>query len=236
MSRINTDQIASNSGGTTALTIADSGNVGIGTASPSQKVTVDGGLLEVRSGNSLMLRPTDNGWDFRIKTTGVNLDFHSGGNLTTPKVSILNAGGLTFNGDTAAANALDDYEEGTWTAAFSAGGGSITINSSSGAYTKIGRQVTVTGNLTVTSVSSPSGDCGITGLPFAAGSSTGFRSTASLWLNALNSTTGKTIQARIDGGSSTLYIFDLAGGTSGGAAAYFKASSTMHISLTYFTA
>jgi hypothetical protein len=32
-------------------------------------------------------------------------------------------GGLTFNGtDTAAANALDDYEEGTWTMGVSFGG------------------------------------------------------------------------------------------------------------------
>ena len=28
-------------------------------------------------------------------------------------------GGITFNGDTAAANALDDYEEGSWTPSFS---------------------------------------------------------------------------------------------------------------------
>jgi hypothetical protein len=27
--------------------------------------------------------------------------------------------GITFNGDTAAANELDDYEEGTWTGAIS---------------------------------------------------------------------------------------------------------------------
>ena len=28
---------------------------------------------------------------------------------------MLSSGGITFNGDTASANALDDYEEGTWT-------------------------------------------------------------------------------------------------------------------------
>ena len=31
------------------------------------------------------------------------------------RLRILSGGGITFNGDTAAANALDDYEEGTWT-------------------------------------------------------------------------------------------------------------------------
>ena len=36
------------------------------------------------------------------------------------RMRILSGGGVTFNGDTAAANALDDYEEGTWTPAGSA--------------------------------------------------------------------------------------------------------------------
>ena len=31
------------------------------------------------------------------------------------KARILESGGIAFNGDTAAANGLDDYEEGTWT-------------------------------------------------------------------------------------------------------------------------
>ena len=35
----------------------------------------------------------------------------------------INGDGLVFNGDTAAANALDDYEEGTWTPAYNPAGG-----------------------------------------------------------------------------------------------------------------
>ena len=30
------------------------------------------------------------------------------------RIRVLSGGGLTFNGDTATTNALDDYEEGTW--------------------------------------------------------------------------------------------------------------------------
>ena len=45
--------------------------------------------------------------------------------------------GLKFNGDTAASNALDDYEEGTWTPALTDG------KTGSGNYVKIGRLVTV---------------------------------------------------------------------------------------------
>ena len=62
------------------------------------------------------------------------------------KMRILAGGGITFNGDTAAANALDDYEEGTWTPEFvdSAGANNCAAaNGSNGAfYTKIGNQVT----------------------------------------------------------------------------------------------
>ena len=36
------------------------------------------------------------------------------GGTPTEKIRILANGGLTFNGDTAQANALDDYEEGSF--------------------------------------------------------------------------------------------------------------------------
>ena len=52
----------------------------------------------------------------------------------------IDSDGLKFNGDTAAANALDDYEEGTWTPVlnnFTQTG----TNTPSGIYTKIGRAV-----------------------------------------------------------------------------------------------
>lgn len=52
--------------------------------------------------------------------------------------------GLKFGSDTAAANALDDYEEGTWTPVWSdasSGGTAATTNQAHGRYTKIGRVV-----------------------------------------------------------------------------------------------
>jgi hypothetical protein len=60
------------------------------------------------------------------------------------KMRILTSGGITFNGDTAAANALDDYEEGTFTPTYTVdGGGSAgTVTSTNvGTYTKIGNIV-----------------------------------------------------------------------------------------------
>ena len=63
----------------------------------------------------------------------------------------LSSGGLSFNGDTAAANALDDYEEGTvdW---YTLTDGTATwtqsnANNRYASYTKIGNQVHVHGNI-----------------------------------------------------------------------------------------
>ena len=76
--------------------------------------------------------------------------------------------GIKFKGDTAAANALDDYEEGTWTPTITTGSGSITLDSGENlaSYTKIGRMVYITGRLLASSVSSPSGSLEVTNLPF----------------------------------------------------------------------
>ena len=75
--------------------------------------------------------------------------------------------GITFNGDTAEANAINDYEEGTFTPSWV----SVTNNSSYEVwtYTKIGRQVTIMGSLVITSVTGATGDSvyiGTGGLPF----------------------------------------------------------------------
>jgi len=77
--------------------------------------------------------------------------------------------GITFNGDTAAANALDDYEEGTWTPAFNQYSGSVpsfTGFSSSGKYTKVGNMVFLSGYITYTSFTGGAGFVRIDGLPY----------------------------------------------------------------------
>jgi hypothetical protein len=70
---------------------------------------------------------------------------------------------------------LADYEEGTWTPG--QGGGLVVVGTftSSGKYTKVGRQVTVSGVLIgSTSVAASSGTVICTGLPFTvSGDSTG---------------------------------------------------------------
>jgi hypothetical protein len=84
-------------------------------------------------------------------------------------------GGIQFNGDTAAANALDDYEEGDWTPVFQGGttAGTYTYNTQSGRYIKVGKQVTVWCTLVdITASSAGTGDMYVSGLPFTVLNST----------------------------------------------------------------
>jgi hypothetical protein len=87
---------------------------------------------------------------------------------STGQVRLAGAG-ITFNGDTATANELDDYEEGTWTPSL---GGTATYNYQQGNYTKIGRFVYIRGALSVATLGTGS-TTDITGLPFSVGSITG---------------------------------------------------------------
>ena len=92
------------------------------------------------------------------------------GQTTTERMRILSEGGITFNGDTAAANALDDYEEGNWTAYFTCSGTNPTISytNTTGRYVKIGKTVYVqwySSSMNITSAGS--GYAIIQGLPFA---------------------------------------------------------------------
>lgn len=102
---------------------------------------------------------------------GVAKDAHFGGTAT------FDAGqGCVFNGDSiAAANTLDDYEEGTWDAILSSGGSTTATMEPARTtmrYTKIGRMVHVQGAFAI----DDKGDMGagdqveIQGLPFTAGS------------------------------------------------------------------
>ena len=87
-----------------------------------------------------------------------------GSNSPTEKMAILPSGGITFNGDRSTANALDDYEEGTWTPSITAGGWSIDTTSSA-TYTKIGRVVHVHTYTSITGTGN-SDDFTMSGLPF----------------------------------------------------------------------
>ena len=78
------------------------------------------------------------------------------------EVCRITSNGITFNGDTAAANALSDFEFGDWTPSVS---NSSSYGTRVGKYTKVGRLVSVVAQ--VLFVQSGSSFGAISGFPFA---------------------------------------------------------------------
>lgn len=154
--------------------IVDSANnkVGIGTTSPTYQATVFGSsqsTLEIESGSDTgesRLYFTD------PTTTGVGtVEYHHNGNTMRFQVNSaermrLTADGLTFNGDTAAANALDDYEIGTFTPRFQMGLTSPGYSVQSGTYVKVGSLVVCSVYLRANSGTENGDHIYVGGLPF----------------------------------------------------------------------
>ena len=181
------------SGGTGAV-IDSSGRVGIGTVSPNSnhKAHIEAGS---GNNTSLLVTTTDNadtaqviiGHDeglqgglqlisdktnsiAKIRVTNSSLFPLSfqvrGSDGTNERMRILPTGGITFNGDTAQANALDDYEEGTHDPTLSDGTYTASIGTAKLAYTKVGNMVTITGFFYVNSYDASASASRIS-LPFA---------------------------------------------------------------------
>ena len=77
--------------------------------------------------------------------------------------------GIAFGGDTATANTLDDYEEGSWTPDISGSSSTSGVGYATreGNYTKVGNMVTANFNILFNDKGSMSGTTRITGLPFS---------------------------------------------------------------------
>jgi hypothetical protein len=149
----------------TAITIDSSERVGVGTTAP-----LTNSLLHIQSSASSGVSAINNGLLLVENNTGVGIGLLSNNdrqqtiafgdpqdndvgfinyghdtnqmsfNVNAAERLRITANGITFNGDTAAANALDDYEEGTFTPTVANG----TIGAASGEYTKIGNVCTLT--------------------------------------------------------------------------------------------
>ena len=150
--------------------------------------------------------------------------------------------GITFPATQSAssdANTLDDYEEGTWTYAFTSTTGTITKSATYplGLYTKIGRQVTVTGFLAVSSVSSPTGTLTVTGLPFVV-TSTGDRANfagGGIYGSELAVGSVSPLMVTAEKGATSLTISKFVTGSSANLAGDVVADTRFYVSLSYFT-
>jgi hypothetical protein len=180
-------------GGTTAITVDTSQNVGIGTSSPSTPVTVATTGNFSGNGVRVVAKAAPTGYFTEVKiqndgTVGGVVDAGGSSNnylslqvqstermrvLSTGNILCLSGGntsatgtGISFPATQSAssdANTLDDYEEGTFTPTFTNLGGSAI---KSGAYVKVGRMVYV--NIFFQNMAC-TGSNGVTigGLPFA---------------------------------------------------------------------
>ena len=173
-------------GDATAITINSSEQVGIGVTSPDTTLHIKGtnqiakfettsatGQNYIRftgsSGNKGYFGYGGGSNDLLSLFNQENYDMAFGTN-DTERMRILAGGGLTFNGDTAAANALDDYEEGTWSPVLggTSASGTISGGSATGLYTKIGNMCYFQFRIEQQTLSGASGSIRITGLPFTA--------------------------------------------------------------------
>jgi len=157
------------------------------------------------------------------------------GEATIPTID-LTGGQIKFPAGVQAsadANTLDDYEEGTTTGALVSGSGSITLSVSTLAYTKVGNKVTVTGQLLVSSVSSPTGDLYMSGLPFAVPAATKNYAGIAIYFANLEANAEGIIGVAYQGTSNIYLRREASGVITGDLSAYIKATSDITISLTY---
>ena len=140
---------------------ATAGKIGVATGPVSYIVLNDTTSDNVAAlkGTSAAILPSTN--------AGADKDGVTNLGSNTARFNNFYLSGGAYLGGTAAANALDDYEEGTWTPALVTSGGVTTTSSTMyGIYTKIGNICHIHAKITATLSSLPGQTFQISGLPF----------------------------------------------------------------------
>ena len=152
------------------------GSLGVGVSNPSYDVCIEGSspILDLyntdassNDSHSVTIQsygPVSTYWNkMALNASSIHLQTYG-----ATRVSVTNDG-LTFGGATGAANALDYYEEGSWTPVFKLGT-TTASGTFEGHYTRIGRVVTATCSLQLSSMNGGSGENEVGGLPYTVGS------------------------------------------------------------------
>ena len=132
--------------------------------------------------------------------------------MTLDSSGVLSVPAGYYVGGTAAANLLDDYEEGTWTPTLSFGGGTTGIGygQQSGTYTKIGNIVCANFTIVLNSKGSSTGAAVVSALPYAVG----FANHAFFIYSDRVTTTGGVVVGYIASGTSIAVYNQVSGGNS----------------------
>ena len=151
------------------------------------------------SGDGVVINEDSADQDFRVESNGIESALFvdgatgvvtTGAALTVTGAITANAG-IVFPTDSVASgaaitsNTLDDYEEGTWTPVYSAATTAPTSSGSptgiGGYYTKVGRLVTLTGRIRLSTLTNtPAGTLQLAGLPFVIAATAGTEQGGSL--------------------------------------------------------
>ena len=168
---------------------------------------------------------------FRRSTTQTGSTFET-------KILFKDTGGICFNGDTAAANALDDYEEGTWTPVCvgrTTNGSTSNNRTAVGRYRKIGSVVHVMLDVDQT-LSGAAGDFQINGLPFTAHSGPYVRFAGPvIFFNPFGSVTWSgSLVSYINDGGSVIWLRGNQSGSSSHTVASGNGRREIALNMTYY--
>ena len=238
------------------VTIATSGNVGIGTASPGARLTILTPTSDSTVGFNLRAYATgadgdrtvisrytssnDNNWANSVYRAWAHIYETNGSErmrITSDGYQRMasGTGGIQFNGDTSSANALDDYEEGAFTPTIfgSSTAGTATYSARNGLYTKIGRAVSF--NIYIDwSGGTGSGNLRLSGLPFTASSTGVYPSVAIGEISNIALSANTIATARVQISTNEIWFGQAVVGGGGNSSLAYDAAGYFTLSGTYY--
>jgi hypothetical protein len=192
-------------GATTVAGLTSSGHITVGAAlgmrsSEADQLTYVSGGSSINDGANMLLYGQSHGtqaYDITFRgNVGVVLQYDESAAKWDFQAKTLQTTAGVYIGGTAAANLLDDYEEGTFTPTLtgaSTPGTGQAYTTQQGNYTKIGNVVNFNINLDLSSVGTAAGTLQIEGLPFTAADTAGSQQAAVIGnLDHIDLTAGKT--------------------------------------------